>query len=130
MTVDVDPVELVPDECVAAGDCAVAALDPLEAPHPVRISPPAVASTVIAIAGRHESFFMLLQPQIMAWRDAAAVPPVDGDERDAKPPGQLFLAQPEAVAQISQPLANRIRTARLAHGPQPTGFLPRVYSNR
>jgi len=59
-TVDVDPVELVaelvPDECVAAGDCVVAALDPLEGPHPVRIRPPAAASTVIAIAVRRGSF--------------------------------------------------------------------------
>ncbi len=28
----------------------------------------------------------------------AGFPPVNGDERDAKPPGQLFLAQPETVA--------------------------------
>jgi hypothetical protein len=55
--VDVDPVELVaelvPD--VVPGDCVAAALDPLEAPHPVRIRPPAAVSAVIAIAVRRES---------------------------------------------------------------------------
>jgi hypothetical protein len=58
--VDVDPVELVaelvPDDGVVPDDCVAAALDPLEAPHPVRIRPPAAVSTVIAIAVRRESF--------------------------------------------------------------------------
>jgi hypothetical protein len=40
---------------------------------------------------------------------------VDGGERDAEAARELLLAQPEAAAQLSQPLADRIRTTRAAH---------------
>ena len=94
--VDVDPVELVaelaPDDCVVPDGCVAAALDPLEAPQPVKIRPPAAVSTVIAIAGRREFLacsVMLLQPQIVAWLDSAGWHGLQPDRTGSGEDGQL-----------------------------------------